>query len=198
MKVKKCVGSNVLVRLLRLNDEIELNGGKNVLWLDIDFDHVPHVPVVGEVVESGRGKVREGDIVVMDRNAVEIALKMEGIPRIFEEVKGRKMCKVFVGDENIFAVKRGDEVFTLNNYVITEPVIEVQSNIIMHTEKKSVKDAVVVLAPEGSGLEKGDVVVFNKFADVPMEHDIHRVFFDRVTCRMPLDRVLAVRQGLAK
>lgn len=199
MEVKKCVGKNILVRLLRLNDEIELNGGRDVLWLDVDFDHVPHVPVVGEVVEAGRGKVRPGDIVVMNRNAVEIALKMEGLPRIFEDVEGRKTCKVFVGDDDVIAAKRGEEIFTLNGFVITEPVEEVLSVVLIGTERRSTKRARVLVGPEGSGLQLGDVVVFSKFADVPMEHEIHRVFFDRVTSRMPFDRVMAVeRQGLVK
>lgn len=199
MEIKKCVGSNVLVRLLRLNDEIELNGGKDVLWLDVDFDHVPHVPVVGEIVEAGRGKVRVGDVVVMDRNAVEIALKMDGLPRIFEDVGGRKTCKVFVGDENIIAVRRGEDVFTMNGYVITEPVEEVLSEMLIGTERVSTKRARVVLAPEGSGLVKGDVVVFGKYADVRMEHEIHKCFFDGITSRMPIDRVLAVeRQPLVE
>lgn len=189
MEVKRTIKPYVLVRLLRMNDEIEMKNGER-LWLDVDFDHVPHIPVVGEVVVEGRGKVKVGDIVVMDRTAVEIALKQEGMPRIFEEIDGRSVAKVFVRDEDIIAVKRDGKVFTVNGYVITEAIEEDLSNVIMY-KKKSSKRAKVVLAPEDSGLGEGDVIVFRAFADVPLEHQIHKAFFDKVVSRMKLDAVLA-------
>lgn len=189
MEVKKTISPYVLVRLLRMNDEIELSNGER-LWLDIDFDHVPHVPVVGEVINEGRGKVRVGDIVVMDRSAVEIALKHENTPRIFEEVDGKNVAKVFVKDDDIIAAKRNGKVFTVNDYVITESIEEDLSKVIIY-KKKNGKKAKVVLAPEGSDLKEGDVVVFRIFADVPLEHQLHKAFFDKVVCRMKLDAVMA-------
>lgn len=189
MEVKRTIKPYVLVRLLRMNDEINLSNGER-LWLDVDFDHVPHVPVVGEVVSEGRGRVKVGDIVVMDRSAAEIALKQEGMPRIFEDVDGRKVAKVFVRDEDIIAVKRDGQVFTINSYVITEAIEEELSSAIMY-KKKSTKKAKVVLAPEDSGLNEGDVVIFRAFADVPLEHQIHKAFFDKVVCRMKMDAIFA-------
>jgi hypothetical protein len=47
------------------------------------------------------------------------------------------------------------------------------------------------MAPDGSGLNEGDVIIFRIFADVPLEHQIHKAFFDKVVSRMKLDAVLA-------
>jgi hypothetical protein len=58
-------------------------------------------------------------------------------------------------------------------------------------KKKSGKRAKVVMAPDGSGLNEGDVIIFRIFADVPLEHQIHKAFFDKVVSRMKLDAVLA-------
>jgi hypothetical protein len=198
LKFMTPIKDRLLVRLLRMNDEIHLKNGTK-LWLDVDFEEMPHTPVVGEVesVPDGEATFCVGDIIVFDKNAGAIALRGDDCARIVNW--DEKKVSIFLNKSDVIAVKRGEQMFTVNDYVITEPYEDsLKSEIIQTIAKKSSKVAKVVLAPEGAEVKNGDYVVFRIFADVPMEHDLHHVFFDKVTSRMPVDRIMGVVSDITK
>ncbi len=194
----KPIKNRLLVKLLRMNDEICLKSGQK-LWLDVDFEHMPHTPVVGiiEAVPDGEATFCVSDVIVFDKNAAAIALHGEACARIVN--RDEKTVSIFIPREDVIAVKRGEEVFTVNDYVICEAYEDKLKSTLLETlAKKSSKVAKVVLAPKDAEIKTGDHIVFRIFADVPMEHELHHVFFDKVTSRMPIDRVMAVVNDVEK
>lgn len=189
----KSVGDYIAVRLLGMNDSIELSDGKT-LWLDVDFDEMRHVPVVGEVISANR-ITENGDIVVLDNLAVRIALKGENNAKFYADHKGKRMACVFVKESEVIAVKRKDDVFTVNNYVIVEPFEEVNHSAFLHTFNK--RSAVLGKVVVGNGeVSLGDVVAFRRFADIPLEPELHTRFFKgRNLTRMKSDRIMGVVCG---
>lgn len=191
-EVKKTVGGRLLVRLLRMNDEVILGNGVK-LWLDIDFAHVQHVPVVGEVVVTDtESPLKSGDLVIFDRAEAEQALLNPEKPKFTDEGK----TYIFLPTFAVYAAKRGDEVFSVNNYVIVHPVLpeKEKNGIIVYVDPKKLDClADVIIAPEGAEYKKGDRIVFKgRYGSVYLEHDIHTVFFPKGARRISGDRVMGI------
>lgn len=191
-EVKKTVGNRLLVRLLRMNDEVLLGNGTK-LWLDVEFAHVQHTPVVGEVVVSdGESPLKSGDLIIFDRAEGELSLRSEDRPKIVDEDK----TYIFLPVHAVYAAKRGEDVFSVNNYVIVLPVLpETEKNgIVLTTDPKKLDClADVIIAPEGAEYKVGDRIVFKgRYGSVYLEHDIHTVFFPKGARRLSGDRVMGI------
>jgi co-chaperonin GroES (HSP10) len=197
----KPMSNHVLIKLDKANEKVVMPSGLE-LWIDISHEPGKHETITGTVVKPPdhlfykRGKVQsmpwdidmeliEGDRVWSFYLAVQNAIEDKRFFKVDETVY------VFINYMSVFVAKRDDQIIMLNGYILVSPhenELEKEYEHIVHEKKESQLGVVEHIgsmireykdpAKKDAEVEVGDLVMFTKNSDIPLEYDLH-VKFDK-------------------
>lgn len=198
--------NRVIVKILRKPEELILENSIKI-YIDFSFAHEQHAPTRGEVVNVCSGldstkmnwitenEVQVGDVAVYSYESAMHCWFDDPSRTLIDEDKNL----YFILDyEDLFCVKRGEELIPVNGYALCSPVNDyVTSRIVLPEfakKRKSDKYGVVkylgkrnqayqLLTEDGpkkrsdlfdsENVKVGDIIVFDKYCDLPIEHELH-------------------------
>jgi co-chaperonin GroES (HSP10) len=198
--------NKLIVKILRKPEELILND-EIKLFIDFSFAHEQHAPTRGEVVNVCEGldskkmnwitenEVKVGDIAVYSFESAMHCWFDDPSRTLVDEEKNI----YFILDyEDLFCVKRKQELIPVNGYMLCAPINDyVKSRIVLPEfvkKRNSDKFGVVkyigkqnqgyqLLTADGpkrrpelhdsENIKLGDIVIFDKYCDLPIEHEMH-------------------------
>jgi len=193
MKVSKTINNKVFVKLPIENDKIKTKSGA-VIYIDTSFEQEKHTDIICEVITPPEKfdyvvggekrhwnteiEIKQGDVVwtnyIMIRSNLETGAYIKEGDDIY----------MFIDYDTLVLAKREDEIIMLNGFCLVEPVEEdVKSNLLLNKKKKYGK--IVKLAnpnkeyknkalTDNVNVKVGDIISFDKFADIPVEYGMHK------------------------
>lgn len=208
--------NKILVKPTRGSDEINLPGGIKIC-MDSRFGKEKHAPTTGiikglckKLITSKMPWETENELQLNDY----IVYSYESAMYAMEEMHGRTIIDedgevYFIIDyEDIFLVEREKNILPVNGYILASPIEEKTAAFfeIVKENKNSARFACIEYIGNPnkkyifSGktredvfdcsctLKKGDIIVFNRDSDIPVEYPLHRSIGDRSKILFRLQR----------
>lgn len=196
----KLIPNRVLVKINSTKDKINVGGGVEFKF-DKQFSEEKHAPTTG-IVYNVCGDLIEDKMPWHTKNILQrndfVVFTYEAAIYCLDPLKGRHIYDehnsqyLLIDYEDILSVRRGDDIIGINGYLLVEPITEQLKSELKLPIQKSVKYGRIAVMAErnecyyAAGVKRtdvcdfkdelkvGDIILFSKFSDIPLEYDIHR------------------------
>ena len=196
----KLIPNRVLVKINSTKDKINVGQGIE-FKIDKQFSEEKHAPttgyihnICGDLIEDKmpwhtRNVLQRGDFVVFTYEAALYCLDPLKGRHIYDENNNQYLM---IDYEDILSARRGEEIIGVNGFMLIEPMTEEAISLLKLPIQKSVKYGRVAITAErnecyyAAGVKRtdiydikeevkvGDIILFSKFSDIPLEYDVHR------------------------
>jgi len=199
--------NKVLVKPTRGTNEVILSGGVKI-YMDNRFGKEKHAPTTGIII-AHCGKLIPARMLWENTNEIQTGdyaiYSYESAIYAMDEMHGRLIFDedgdvyFLIDYEDLFVVKRNDQVIPVNGYLLVSPLGEKSSSAFTISKEDNnsarygtieyigTRNTQYIAAGKNrddvfdfeENISQGDIIIFSRDSDLPLEYNLHRSLSDR-------------------